>query len=234
MSRRLTGALLCALALFLVPAAASAQAPDDHAAARAFADITMRAVADMEAVTAGSPEMGAPRCPASRRFEKRASEEQKEAMYELYATHFIGRLTRAMTPVLARTVSDLYAVPTADPVLQKGRGAWRRVHEMYAGFAAFPHVHICAEMRRYVRSDFHRTRLMRAAHRFFRRADRWDTSGIDRAMNRAEKRLVELGVPADDADAFDGEIEHSGGRGEARAAQAPAPRSPLTALRAAR
>jgi hypothetical protein len=112
-----------------------------------------------------------------------------------------------MTPVLARTVTDLYAVPTADPVLEKGRGAWRRVHKMYSGFGTFPHVHICTEMRKYVRSDFRRTRLLRAAQRFFRRADGWDTSGIDRAMHRAEKRLVALGIPAAEADAFDGDYD---------------------------
>lgn len=112
-----------------------------------------------------------------------------------------------MTPVLARTVIDLEAVPTADRVLKNGRGAWRRVYETYATFGEFPHVHICTEMRTYVRNDFRRTRLMRAAHRFFRRTDRWDTTGIERAMNRAEDRLVALGVPAAEADAFDGDYD---------------------------
>jgi hypothetical protein len=211
MSRRLTGALLSVLALALVPASASAQTPDEHAAARAFTDIAIRAVADLEAaaenVGIDSPDLGASRCTATRRFNKRATEKQKEALYDLYAAHYIGRITRAETPVLARTVGELDAVSTADPALIKGREAWHRVHAAYAEFGRFPHVHICTEMRKYVRSDFRRTRLMRRAARYFRRADGWNTNGIDRAMARAEQRLVALGIPAAEADAFDGDYE---------------------------
>jgi hypothetical protein len=211
MSRRLTGGLLAVLALALAPASASAQAPDEHAGARAFTDIAMRAVADMETaaerIGVDSPDIGASSCTASRRFRKRATENQKEALYELYTAYYIGRITRAVTPVLARTVDELDAVATADPVLIKGRDAWHRVHTMYAAFADFPHVHICAEMRKYARSDFRRTRLMRRATRYFRATARWDTSGIDRAMHRAEQRLIALGIPAAEADAFDGDYD---------------------------
>jgi hypothetical protein len=40
-----------------------------------------------------------------------------------------------------------------------------------------------------------------------RRAVDWDTSDIDRRLAGAVKRLVELGVPAADADAFDGDVD---------------------------
>jgi hypothetical protein len=211
MPRRLTGALLSVLVLALVPASAGAQAPDEHAAARAFTDVAMRAIDEMNAavatIEADSPEGGLPRCRASRRFAKRATEKQKDALFTLYGAYFIGRITRAMEPALGRAVTDLDAVSTADPVLQAGRDAWGRVHRMYARMSSFPHVHICAEMRKYVRNDFRRTRMMRAANRYLRRAERWDTSGIDRAQQRAEMRLIELGIPAAEADAFDGDYD---------------------------
>jgi hypothetical protein len=209
MSGRVTAALICALALAL-PATASAQAaPDEHAAARAFTDVAIRAVAGMEAASATVPLPREPRCPASRRLAKRATGAQQHAVFELYNANYIGRLTRATTPVLARTVAELNAVPTADPLLQRGRAAWGEVHTVYSRLRTFPHVHVCVEMRKYVRSNFRKSALMRRAHGFLRRANGWDTTDIDRALARAEKRLVALGVPVAEADAFDGDYDRA-------------------------
>jgi hypothetical protein len=41
-------------------------------------------------------------------------------------------------------------------------------------------------------------------HRF---AFGWDTTEIDRAQARAIERMIELGVPPEQADGFDGEID---------------------------
>ncbi len=49
---------------------------------------------------------------------------------------------------------------------------------------------------------------MVASARMYRRALGWDTSDIDRRLAAAVKRLVELGVPAADADAFDGDLDN--------------------------
>ena len=53
-----------------------------------------------------------------------------------------------------------------------------------------------------MRNGFHRTPAMRRAHRAMYVADH--TGGIDRRLERAITRLEELGVPAADADLFDG------------------------------
>ena len=45
-----------------------------------------------------------------------------------------------------------------------------------------------------------------ATARSFHATPAWDTSDIDRRLARAVERLVELGVSAEDADAFDGEL----------------------------
>jgi hypothetical protein len=68
-------------------------------------------------------------------------------------------------------------------------------------------VRFCSLQRDYVRGGFRITSEIARARRTFRLAMAWDTGDIDRRLARAVKRLVELGVPAADADAFDGEID---------------------------
>jgi hypothetical protein len=246
MSRRLAPALLCALLLLAVPTAASAQAPppDERVAARAFADITLQAAKEIQSIGESYGIGDPPSCKAERRL-ARGTERQQLRFLEFWIAQEIAALTRALEPTLARTVTALDAVPTADKILIDGREAWHSVHDMYSRIAKLERVRVCSVMRDYVRGDYKRTRAMRRAARIFRVANDWDTRKIDRAMRKAEKRLVKLGVPAAEADGFDGEItpsgkpdgsvEDEGTRGSARAAaQAPAPSSPLTSLRAAR
>ena len=67
--------------------------------------------------------------------------------------------------------------------------------------------------------------------RVFRLAMRWDTTEIDLAMAK-RKRMVALGVPAEQADGFDGEIEpaekprtRAGKRDSKPPSASPAPRA---------
>jgi len=167
-------------------------------------------------------------------------------MFEFVAAHEIAKLTRILGPALTRTVTALDGVQTADPVLQDGRSAWHSVRRMYVRIATLSHTRPCPVMRDYVRSDYTPSRAMQRASRVFRLAMRWDTTEIDLAMAKAIARMVALGVPAEQADGFDGEIEPAvkpeypgKGKGKrdgkaARAAQAPAPSNPLASLIAAR
>jgi hypothetical protein len=230
MSRRLTAALLSTVFLAL-PAEASAQAPDESAAAQAFADITLPAAHEIASVQETIVFGDIPTCKARRRL-ARGTERQRERMMGFVAMQEIAAITRRMEPILARTLTALNAVPTADQVLIDGRGAWRSVRRMYSRFAAFPHMRICSVMRDYVRRDYKPTRAMRRALKLNRVGERWDTTAIDRAMAKATKRMIALGVSPEQADGFDGEITRD--ESAARAAQAPAPSSPLASLIAAR
>jgi hypothetical protein len=204
MSRRLTLAVFAVLLAF--PATAAADERDN---ARTFADVGLRAVTAIEAAQAGverdsdSP----PRCVTSRRLRKRGSDRQVQVMTEVYTAHWIARFTRAADPAVARAAAELQAVPTADPALKSGRTAWRRVHRMYARIAALAPAHYCSLQRDYVRNGFHVTPAIKRALRTYQLAMKWDTSDIDKRLAAAVKRLVELGVPAADADAFDGELD---------------------------
>ena len=57
-----------------------------------------------------------------------------------------------------------------------------------------------------MRNGFRHTRATRRTARAFHATMAWDTTDIDRRMAAAVERLVELGVPASEADAFDGEL----------------------------
>jgi hypothetical protein len=204
MSRRLAPAVLSALALLVAPATALAQAPpDERANARALADIGVRLTAEVEGtLNAWSPE--APACKSDKRL-SRATGRQQERVFELYGAQFLGQLGRAIVPAIDRANAAMQAVPTADAALVGGRTAWSRLGRVYHIFASLPHVRLCIEQRNYVRHGFKRTPAMKRALRIMRKATRLDLERLDLMLSAAVERLVELGVPKEDAAAFGGQ-----------------------------
>jgi hypothetical protein len=208
MPRRLAFALLTAVFLVAAPATASAQAaPDERANARAFADIGLQLAADFKAAVEVL-DVGLDAEPAclkerglARRLRKAPASRMTE-LDEIRIVQSVGDFSRALEPAFAPALSGMHAIPTADPALRGGRTAWRRIRRVYASMAAVPAADICAEARTLVRNGFHRTPAMRRAHRAVYMADH--TGGIGRRLERAVKRLEELGVPAADANLFDG------------------------------
>jgi len=208
MSQRLAFALLTIVFLVAAPATAGAQAPlDERANARAFADIGLRLSSAFEAA---SPAMDAgfakpPKCLQSgalaRRLQ-RAPERRSALLSDFYATQVIGGFARTVDPAIVQGLADMHAIHTAENGLQGGRTAWRRIHGVYSRFAALPAADVCAEGRTFVRNGLRRTPAMRRAQRALYAADH--TGGIELRLARAVKRLAELGVPAADADLFDG------------------------------
>ena len=95
---------------------------------------------------------------------------------------------------------------TTDTALKSGRTGWRRLRRTYADFAALPAANVCAQVRAYVRNGYRHTPATRRAMRAFHAMMAWDTRDVDRRMAAAVSRLVELGIPAAEADAFDGEL----------------------------
>jgi hypothetical protein len=229
MSHRFTPALLCTLILAAVPATAAAQTPpDERANARAFADVGLRLQADAGSVSENAF-IDVPACRSDKRL-NRATDRRQERAYDFVAAQILGKLGRAFVPIVDRANADLAAIPTADPALIGGRDAWIQIGQVYGTFAKVPHVRICIELRNYVRHGFKPTRAMRRATKAFRRVGRMDLERIDAKLVDASERLVELGIPKDEAAAFGGESsDDSGGGYEAL----PAPSSPLKLLRAA-
>jgi hypothetical protein len=202
MHRRFIVAALTALAL-AAPATAAAQSPDP--AARAFADAALRAAPE---IAAASEQLAAmqhrPACKA--RVPKRHRTQVAELKSMFHVAHTIAGFTRAVVPTLLRASNELHAVETSDPALRSGRTAWRRLRRAYEGFAALPAGKPCAEVRAFVDNGFRHTATTRRTERAFHAMMAWDTGDIDRRMKRAVDRLVELGIPAAEADAFDGEL----------------------------
>ena len=203
MVRRLTIALLV---LAAAPSAAAAQAPvDDASAARAFADAALRAQPEIAAASQRLEGLGQHlKCPV--RVAKRRRDEVTELKTSLHIAQTIAGFTRTVGPVLTRASNELHGVHTTDAVLRSGRTGWRRLRRTYASFATLPAASVCGQVRSYVRNDFRHTRETRRAMRAFHAMMAWDTRDVDRRMAAAVARLVELGVPASEADAFDGEI----------------------------
>jgi hypothetical protein len=203
MRRRFGITLLASLAVAATPATAAAATPEE--AARAFADAALGAQADIAAATEQLKRLDdPPACKVHAPRRKRAEVAELKTM--LHVAHTIAGFTRQAGPALLRASTQLHGVETSDPALLDGRTAWRRLRRTYAGYATLPAGDACAEARAYARNGFRHTRVTRRTVRAFHAMMAWDTSDIDRRMKRAVERLVELGIPAAEADAFDGEL----------------------------
>jgi len=203
MRRRLISALLV-LAAF--PATAAAQEPaDDRAAARAFADAAVRAQPEIAAASEALEALGHDvRCAVD--VPRRRRDAVNEVKSSLHFAQTIAGFTREVGPVLTRASNELHGVETADPILKSGRTAWRRLRRTYAGFARLPEANVCSQLRAYVRNDYRHTPETRRAMRAFHAMMAWDTADMDRRMEAAVRRMVALGIPAAEAEAFAGGI----------------------------
>jgi hypothetical protein len=206
MQRRLVLSLLSAMIVAVLPSAAAAQAPvDDATAARLFTDAALRAQPEIAAASQQLEALGQPvQCDVRGSRKRRAR--VTELRNSLHVAHTIAGFTRTVGPVLARASNELHGVNTTDAALKSGRTGWRRLRRTYAGFAELPAADVCAQVRAYVRNGYRHTRETRRAMRAFHAMMAWDTGDIDRRMAGAVTRLVELGIPAAGADAFDGQL----------------------------
>ena len=205
MHRRVTLSLLSALIL-AAPATAAAQGPvDDATAARQFTDAALRAQPQIAAASQQLEALGNRfSCDVDVPRKRRAR--VTELGNSLHVAHTIAGFTRTVAPILTRASNELHGIATTDTSLQSGRTGWRRLRRTYAGFAALPAADVCAQVRAYVRNGYRHTTATRQAMRAFHAMMAWDTRDVDRRMAGAVARLVELGIPAAEADAFDGEL----------------------------
>jgi hypothetical protein len=205
MQRRLMLSLL-SLVILAFPAFAAAQGPvDDATAGRLFADAALRAQPEIAAASQRLEALGSPvQCEVD--VPRKRRPRVTEVRNSLHIAHTIAGFTRAVAPVLTRASHTLHGVDTTDTALKTGRTGWRRLRRQYAGFAALPSADVCAQVRAYVRNRYRHTSSTRRTMQAFHAMMAWDTRDVDRRMATAVTRLVELGIPATEADAFDGEL----------------------------
>ncbi len=205
MHRRVTLSLLSALIL-AAPATAAAQGPvDDATAARLLTDAALRAQPQIAAASQQLEALGNRfSCDVDVPRKRRAR--VTELGTSLHIAHTIAGFTRTVGPVLERASNEMHSVDTTDAALKSGRTGWRRLRRTYADFAALPTFEVCAQVRAYVRNGYRHTTGTRRAMRAFHAMMAWDTRDVDRRMAGAVSRLVELGIPAAEADAFDGAL----------------------------
>lgn len=179
--------------------------PSERTAARAFADAALRAAPAMEKASAQLAAIGDPvscdvQVPAARR------RQIDRLAGKLATAKVIASFSRDVGPAVRRMTRALDAVETRDRALSRGRAAWHDVRADYAGFAAHPARSVCRQVRAYVDNGFEHARSTRRGVRAFRAMMAWDTTSIDKRVKAAVKRLVKLGVPADEAAAFAGAL----------------------------
>ena len=209
--------LLTTVALAAMPASAVADKPDKGAKpgkdskpdtgaehdARAFADAALRVAPAIEEASAqlsaiGDPVTCAIRVPDARR------PEIDDLAGKLATAKIIASFSRDVRRAVKRMTRALDAVETRDRALRRGRDAWHDVRSDYAGFAEHPDRSVCRQSRAYVDNGYRHTHGTRRGVRAYREMIEWDTTSIDRRVKAAVERLVERGVPADEAPAFAG------------------------------
>lgn len=197
--------MLTTVALAAMPASAVADKPAKGAEhdARAFADAALRVAPAIEQASAQLAAIGDPvTCPVRVPDARRA--EIDGLAGKLATAKIIASFTRDVGPAVTRVTRTLDAVETRDRALRRGRDAWHDVRADYAGFAEHPDRSVCRQVRAYVANGYSHTHGTRRGVRAYREMMGWNTTSIDRRVKAAVARLVELGVPADEAAAFAG------------------------------
>jgi hypothetical protein len=195
-------AVLVAGALLLLTGAT--QAPDERAAARAFADAFARYFAAVEGLP--QPVEGPARMrPCVERVHRRIAEHHWGELLAFASVEDDHRpFARQVHPILMRLSTELHAVQTGDLALRGGRTTIRRVRRGFAAILALPRTNVCAEVRRWVRNDFEPTpalrRIRRATAERRRVAEGEDT---ERRVAAMVARMRELGIPASELEWFD-------------------------------
>jgi hypothetical protein len=191
---------VAALAL-AVPTAASAQEPppDERAAARAFADAGVRFAKAVENV--GDDDDALPYRECRPLFRKAARHKPDEFEAITLRTAFRHTADLVREP-LRQLRADLANAQTRDPVLLSGRAAWRQAGRALAALG--PAGDPCAELRAWMRAGAPSAE----GHKALRELDPVVAAfgrEYERKLRATSRRLVELGIPKQQAKAFQGE-----------------------------
>ena len=201
--------LRCPLLLSLVAAVALVPASSAPAAtsAQRFADAVERG---KSAIRAKKPEFKAvaeavdfERC--ERALEAKPPPEREIDRFATFLVIAVLQPTiQPSMPVLRQIVADLDAIPTRDPVLKSGRAAWR---EIVASFGLFPILDKpCEQLEAWAASGWKASARPDFDFAAFEKLAGEDSfEGADAKLERAARRMRQLGVSKGDAERFTGE-----------------------------
>jgi hypothetical protein len=117
-----------------------------------------------------------------------------------------GPMFEPAKPVLHQIVADLDAIPTRDPILKSGRAGWR-VTVQY--FDRFPRIEApCDQLEKWANSGWRASARPEFDFEAFERLVDGEGTGVDlagRKIERAARRMRQLGVSKGDAKRFTGE-----------------------------
>lgn len=187
------------LLALLAPATASAQTPppDERAAAQAYADAAGRLTDAIEAPTERlfgffeHPLQKAPGCPRIAKRQRRGA-----VLISLY--HRTLEFARDVSAATRAMRSELANVATADPALISGRAAWRAEGRSLERLPAPGD--LCAELASWRRAGYPEA-TVRKTLRAFESLDE-PVEGSGRKLRAAVERMVQLGVPREQAELF--------------------------------
>ena len=194
------------VALLALPAAA--QAADERAAAKRFADAALRA----------KVAVNAQRAEIERRSEVLESKPCSDAigaaparassgLIRVYLAALFDVLFTPTLPALRTTVSDLDAIPTEDRALRSGRAAWRASVEAIETVPKLADP--CGVLQAWRRAGWTRESAPKTPG-LSKALDEASNDRIERKLARAERRLRRLGVSRGAARRFRGETLFSG------------------------
>lgn len=187
------------LLALLAPATASAQTPPpgERAAARAYADAAGRFTDAIEAPTErffafiDHPLRRAPGCP-------RIAKRRRQDALIISVINQSLEFARDVKPATRALRSELADVATADPVLISGRAAWRANGR---GIERAPApADLCAKLAAWRRAGYPRATVRQTIRDFESLGEPGDSVG--RKLEAAADRMVELGVPREEARLF--------------------------------
>jgi len=204
-------AVLAAAVALAVPTTATAQAPDDRAAAREFSYAAYRL---RVAIKARLPEIDqaaaitrAPACRAAL---------QGDALAQRHVEELVGVLVDLLAGAMFAPVSEqlrtfggeLESIATTDPALRSGRAAWRSSIALYLQVRPLP-ADLCAQLARWRAAGYAAAAKPDLQPASVRRI--LDGSGAaDLKLHLAAARMVALGVPQGQARRFAGDTLFAG------------------------
>jgi hypothetical protein len=137
---------------------------------------------------------------ASKEPPKRAAE-RADAVLLAALSHPIYGPTK---PVLRQIVADLQVIPTSDPALKSGRAAWRRLTEIVEQMPTLDKP--CEQLERWAASGWNASAAPKIDAKLVARVtEQTDSPELQRKIDRAARRMRQLGVSRGDARRFTGE-----------------------------
>jgi hypothetical protein len=205
--------LAAAFVALALPQVASAQAPDERAAAREYAYAAYRLrVAIKEHLPQIDAAAALTRAPACRSALQGATPEQERRHIDDLVGVLVDLLAGAMlapvAPQLQAFQAELDRVQTADPALRSGRAAWRSSVALYGQVRPLPS-DLCAQLRRWRSAGYAATARPDLQPPGVRRI--LDGGGtVDAKLRLAAARMVQLGTSEGQARRFAGDTLFDG------------------------